>query len=201
MKYTQGVTIVEIIISVAILSMLAYAVGIFQKDIFALNFSAQNNLSAQLDARRVLKQMVAELREASPSSLGGYPISLASSSAITFYSDINNDGLKERIRYFVSGNTLRRGEISPTGNPLTYVQANERLTSLVSHIANNATTTIFTYYPSTFAGTSSPLVQPVTISNIRMVDITVVIEKDPNKSPNPIVVKTSVTLRNLKDNL
>jgi len=201
MKYTQGVTIVELIISIAILSALAYTVSIFQRDIFTLNFSAQNNLSAQLDARRVLKQMVAELREASPSSLGGYPISLASSSAITFYSDINNDGLKERIRYFMSGNTLRRGELSPTGNPLAYVQANERVVSLVSHIANSATTTIFTYYPSTFAGTSSPLTQPVTISSIRMVGITVVIEKDANKSPNPIITKTSVTLRNLKDNL
>ncbi len=201
MKYTQGVTLVEIVVSSAIIGLLALAVGTFQRDIFTLNFSAQNSLSAQLDARHVIKKMVAELREASPSSLGGYPITVASSSALTFYSDINNDGNKERIRYFMSGTTLRRGELSPTGSPLAYVEANEKVSSVVSHIANSATTTLFTYYPSTFAGTTSPLTQPVVISNIRMVKITLVIEKDPNKTPIPLIVTTTATLRNLKDNL
>jgi prepilin-type N-terminal cleavage/methylation domain-containing protein len=201
MNYKQGLTLPELLISIAILSLLAVVIGAFQRDIFSLNFSAQNNLSAQLDARHVLKQMIAELREASPSSLGGYPIALASTSALTFYSDVNNDGIKERIRYFLSGTTLRRGQLTPTGNPLVYVDANETLTSVVAHIANNATTSIFSYYPSTFAGTTTPLTQPVTIANIRMVGITVVIEKDINKSPTPLVVTTSVVLRNLKDNL
>lgn len=201
MKYNRGVTLVELVVSAAILGLIAYTMGIFQRDIFSLNFSAQNNLSAQLDARHVLKQMVAELREASPSSLGGYPITVASTSVLTFYTDTNNDGIKERVRYFVSGTTLRRGHLTPTGTPLVYVDANEKLTSMVSNIANSATTTLFTYYPSTFAGTSTPLSQPVTIANIRMIKINVVIEKDANKSPTPIVVTTMVVLRNLKDNL
>lgn len=200
MKYTRGITLAELVISVAILSVLAYTISIFQRDIFSLNFSAQNSLSAQLDARHVLKQMIAELREASPSSLGGYPIALASTSALTFYTDTNNDGIKERIRYFMSGTTLRRGQLTPTGSPLVYVEANEKLTSVISNVAN-ATTSIFTYYPSTFVGTTSPLTQPVTIANIRMIKITVVIEKDPNKSPVPLIVTTAVALRNLKDNL
>ncbi|MCX6703669.1 MAG: type II secretion system protein [Candidatus Zambryskibacteria bacterium] len=201
MKYKKGVTIAELVISISILGVLAYTVSIFQRDIFSLNFSAQNSLSAQLDARHVLKQLVAELREASPSSLGGYPIALASSTALTFYSDINNDGIKERIRYFMSGTTLRRGELSPTGSPLVYVDANEKLSSAVAYVSNNATTSIFTYYPSTFAGTTSPLTQPVTISSIRMIGINILIEKDPNRSPSPLRVTTSVVLRNLKDNL
>lgn len=200
MKYTRGVTLVELVISSAILGLVAVTFSTFARDVFSLNFSAQNNLSAQLDARHVIKQMVSELREASPSSLGGYPITLASTSALTFYTDINNDGNKERIRYYLSGTTLRRGQLTPTGNPLVYVEANEKTTSLVSNIANG-TTTMFTYYPSTFAGTTSPLTQPVTISNIRMITIKLIIEKDANKSPTPLTVTTSVTLRNLKDNL
>lgn len=200
-KYKRGITLPELLISIAILSLVAVVVGTFQRDIFSLNLSAQNNLSAQLDARHVLKQMIAELREASPSSLGGYPIALASTSALTFYSDVDNDGIKERIRYYLSGTTLKRAQLTPTGSPLVYVDANEKITSVVSYVANNATTSIFTYYPSTFAGTTTPLSQPVTIANIRMVGIKVVIEKDVNKSPNPIVVNTSVVLRNLKDNL
>ncbi|MHB1316643.1 MAG: type IV pilus modification PilV family protein [Minisyncoccota bacterium] len=200
MKYNRGVTLAELVISVAILSVIVYAVSIFQRDVFSLSFSAQNNLSAQLDARHVIKQIIAELREASPSSLGGYPISLAGTSAITFYSDLNNNGVKERIRYFLLGTTLKKGVLTPTGSPLVYVEANEKITSVVKDVANG-TIPIFTYYPSTFTGTTSPLSQPVTISNIRMVGVNVVIEKDPNRNPAPIIVKTSVTLRNLKDNL
>lgn len=201
MNYKKGLTIAELVISIAILSVLAVTIGTFQRDIFSLNFSAQNNLSAQLDARHVLKQMIAELRESSASSLGAYPIALASTSALTFYSDVDNDGIKERIRYYLSGTTLRRAELTPTGSPLVYVDANEEITSVVANVANNATTSIFSYYPSTFAGTSTPLAQPVTIANIRMININVVIEKDANKSPVPLVVTTSVVLRNLKDNL
>lgn len=200
MKYTRGVTLVELVVSAAILGLIAYTMGTFQKDIFALNFSAQNNLSAQLDARHVIKQMVAELREAAPSALGGYPIALASTSALTFYSDVNSDGIKERVRYYLSGTTLKRAELTPTGNPLVYVDSNEKITSAVANISNGSTP-LFTYYSSAFAGTSSPLTQPVTISNIRMVNVKLIIEKDPNKSPVPITVTTSVVLRNLKDNL
>jgi prepilin-type N-terminal cleavage/methylation domain-containing protein len=200
-KYNRGITLPELVISVAILGVVAYTVSIFQRDIFTLNFSAQNNLAAQLDARHLLKQMIAELREASASSLGAYPIAFASTSALTFYTDVDNDGIKERIRYYLSGTTLRRAQLTPTGSPLVYVDANEKITSVVANVANNATTSIFTYYPSTFAGTTTPLAQPVTIANIRMIGIKVVIEKDVNKSPTPIVVTTSVVLRNLKDNL
>lgn len=201
MKYIKGFSIAEVIISVGILSVIVYAVGTFQKDIFSLNFSAQHSLSAQIDARKVLKQMVAELREASPSSLGGYPISLASTSALTFYSDINNDGFKERIRYFMVGNTLRRGEISPNGNPLVYNNANEKITLIVSDVVTSTSTPLFSYYPGTFAGTSSPLIHPVVISDIRMVGIYITIQKDPLRNPKPIIVQTAVTIRNIKDNL
>jgi len=199
--YKRGITLAELLISIAILSVITYTMSIFQRDIFSLNFSAQNSLSAQLDARHLLKQMVAELRESSSSSLGAYPIALASTSALTFYTDVDNDGVKERIRYFLSGTTLKRAQLTPIGSPFVYVDANEKITSVVANIANNATTSIFSYYPSTFAGTTTPLAQPVIIANIRMIGIKVVIEKDANKSPTPIVVTTSVVLRNLKDNL
>ena len=197
---SKGYTIAELMISIAILSLLAYTISIFQRDIFSLNFSAQNNLSAQLDARHVLRQMVSELREASPSSLGAYPINVAGTSTIVFYTDVNNDGLKDKIRYFLTGSTLKRGMVVPTGSPLTYNDANEKLTSVVSNIVNGTSTPIFTYYDSSYTGTTSPLSQPVTVSAIRLVQIKAIIDKDSQKSPSSITVMTDVTLRNLKDN-
>ena len=197
----KGFTIIELLISIFIISLFAVTATVFERDIFSLNFSLQNNLNAQLDARHIVKNMVAELRATEPSSLGAYPIVLASTTAITFYTDINGDSIKERIRYFLSGTSLKRGVLAPTGNPLTYVDANEKLTTVVSNAVSSSTVPIFQYYSSSYAGTSTPLVQPVNISSVRLVKITVIIEKDPNKSPVPIVVTSQVSLRNLKDNL
>lgn len=200
-KRKKGFTIAELVISIAIISFVLYTVASFQFDLFSLNFSAQNNMSAQLDARHVTKYFAKELREASTSSLGAYPIVLASSSAITFYSDVNNDGLKERIRYYVSGNKLMRGELSPDGSPLAYNTANEKITTSISNVVSSSTAPLFQYYSSYFAGTSSPLSFPVNINEIRMVKMYVIIDKDSNKSPNPLKVETKVNIRNLKDNL
>lgn len=200
-KYNNGLVLIELLISIFILTIIIWAVSLFQRDIFSLSFSAQNNLSAQLDARHLLKQFNAELREASQSSLGAYPIALASSSAITFYSDINNDGLKERIRYFLSGSNLNRGVLSPSGSPLVYNSANEKISLVVADIRNSSTSPIFQYYNTNYTGSGSALSQPVDVNSVRMVKMNVVIDKDPNKSPNPISVETKVSIRNLKDNL
>ena len=125
--YKKGFTISELLISIFILSVLTLGVSTFQRDVFSLNFALQNGLSAQMSARRVVKTMVAELRETGPSALGAYPIASASSTSITFYSDVNNDGLRDRVRYYVSGTNVKRGIIAPSGNPLTYNSANEKI--------------------------------------------------------------------------
>ncbi len=197
----KGFTLVEILIAVAILTLISYSVSTFQRDLFSLNHFFQSSLNTQLDARHILKVMVAELREASPSSLGSYPVELASSTALTFYSDINNDGLKERVRYYVQGNRVMKGVVSPSGNPLIYNGASETVTTLITGYVASSTLPMFQYFPSTYAGTSTALSYPIDTSRIRLIKISVIIDRDANKSPIPIVVTSQVTIRNLKDNL
>jgi hypothetical protein len=186
---------------VAIISLLTVTVSTFQKDVFSLNYSLQGGLNAQIDARHVVKVVVTELREVGPSALGGYSIDLASSTGITFYSDINNDGLKDRVRYFLSGREVKRGVTSPTGNPLVYNSANEQLTTLISDFVASSTRPLFQYYTDTYTGNTPPMTYPIDIQSIRFVKVTVIIDKDPNRSPGEMVVSSQVNLRNLKDNL
>src|SRR3989344_1941602 len=148
----KAFSLVEIVVAVAIASAIFITVFNFGNSIFSFNSNAQKNLSAQTDARRVLKNIVKELRSASPSSLGSYPITLAGTSTITFFANID-------------------------------------------------TTPIFEYFDSSYAGTSTSLVQPVQITQIRLVRVTLKIEEDPNKSLGPLIVESQVFLRNLKDNL
>lgn len=190
----------EIVIVVAIAAAIFMAVFNFGQSIFSFNSNAQKNLSAQSDGRRVLKNIVKELRSTSPSSLGSYSITQAGTSTLTFFVNLDSDAYKEQVRYFLSGNELKKGVIKPSGSPLTYNPTNEQVIILVRDI-NNGNTPIFEYFDANYAGTSTPLTQPVQVTKIRMVRIILKIEKDPNKSLGPIIVTSQVFLRNLKDNL
>lgn len=197
----KGITLVELLISVAIISLLTVTATTFQKDVFSLNSNLQSNLNVQLEARHLIKNMVSELRKVTVSGTGSYPIELASSTGITFYSDVNNNGSIEKVRYYLSGKTIKKGVITPTGNPAVYNAGSEVTTTLLNYVVASSTLPIFQYYTSDYAGTSTPLTIPPNISTIRLIKITVIIDTDPNRSPVPIIVTSQVNLRNLKDNL
>lgn len=197
----KGFSIIEIIISIAIISMVGFTISTFQRDVFSLNNTMQSNLNAQLDARHIVKVMVSEIRESSPSNTGSYPIALASSTGMTFYSDINNDGLKEQVRYFLNGNKITKGVIIPSGTPLSYNNSNESFSTVISDFVASSTLPLFQYYPSSYNGSGNPLNQPVNILSVRLIKINIIIDRDPYKSPSPIITTSEVSIRNLKDNL
>ncbi len=200
-KMIGGFSIAETIVYIAIFSIIMLSVTMFAKDVFSLNFTIQSNLNIQLDARHLVKVMVSELREAAPSATGGYPIESASSTAIVFYSDINSDSKIERVRYFLSGNAMKKGIVSPTGSPATYNTNNETVTTLINNVISSSTVPNFQYYASSYDGTTQPLGTPVDIPSIRLVKMTILVDNDPNKSPVSLQVTSQVSLRNIKDNL
>ncbi len=200
-KRQAGFTFVETIIGVSIFLLVSFLVSSFARDIFSLNYVVQGNLNAEIDSRHVVKIIVTELREAGPSALGAYAIASATPSNLIFYSDVDNDGIREKVRYFVSGTNLKRGIVSPSGSPLVYDDTQEKLSTIISGFVSSSTLPLFQYYPSSYAGTSSPLTVPVDISSIRLVKVAVIIDKDPNRSPISIITTSQVSVRNLKDNL
>jgi len=201
MNYKKGFSLAEIIVVIGILGIIMIAISNFQKDVFVYNKYAQESLSAAQDARNVLKVMVKEIRTASPGSDGSYAITTAATNTIAFFADTDADGLKEKIRYYIATTTLMKGNIKPTGNPLTYNSANEIFTTLAYNVKNATTTPLFEYYDNAYAGTSSPLTQPLVISNVRLVKINLMIDSDPNRSPVVRTYTSQVSIRNLKDNL
>lgn len=196
----SGFSLIEILVEIGIFTLIGIAIYTFQRDVFSLNRVIVSNLSVQDEVRRSLKVMSAEIRTASPSSLGAYALTQTATSSFTFYSNIDSDASKERVRYFLSGTTLKKGVIKPSGSPLTYNPASEIVTELIHDLAN-ATTSIFSYYDEDYDGTSPSLDEPIDISAVRLVKITLVIDKDPAALPAPMTLTTQVSIRNLKDNL
>ena len=91
-----------------------------------------------------------------------------------------------------------RGVTVPTESPLSYNLANESIVPAVNDIVSAPT--VFYYYDSSYVGpNSSPLVQPVTIANVRMVKISFSVDPNVGKPPGPSAFSAMATIRNLRN--
>ena len=190
----NGFTLVEILFAMAIFVLIMVALSLFSKNLWTNNDFVSAGLVNADTERQLLQTMVSEIRTANTANTGAYAISQATATSFTFYSDINNDGLEEEVRYFLNGTTLQKGVTEPTGSPLTYNLANEKISTLALSVTNLA----FAFYDTNYDGTTAALTFPVNIPDIRLVKITVTMTQ--NRSPSETFF-TQVSLRNLKDNL
>jgi hypothetical protein len=191
----------EILLVVFLVGIIGMAISSFQLDVSRTNTVITGSLASQDEARRALRHIIAEVRTASPSNLGAYPISSVGTSSITFFTDSDGDLLKEQIRYFMSGTTLRRGSIKPSGSPLAYNSANEQFSDAAHNIRNATSSPIFYYYDTNYDGTTPPLSYPIDVSTIRLIKVSLFIDDDMLRAPDSIEVTTQISMRNLKDNL
>lgn len=194
----RGLSLIEVIVAVGIFLLVVGSIV----EVFLFSFRSKDivfeQLAAQGQGRKVVQDFINELRSATYSSIGAYPLSQASSTQITFYSNIDSDSQVEKIRYFLSSSTLKRGVTEPSGNPLTYADLNESTAILVESV--NTSSTIFKYYDQNYAGDGNSLAQPVSVSDVRMVELILTLDRDPFKSPVPIQIQAKTTIRNLKSN-
>ena len=189
----KGFTLLEMIIVMSILSLFVVLVSDFQTKVFVYNRIFQGGNFVSTDSLNVVKSMAVEMRSMSPSSGGAYPIESASTSSIAFFADIDDDGAKERIRYFISSGTVRRGVIKSAGNPPVYATSTETFSTLMSNVRNTATSSLFTYYNTFYDGSATTsLSLPISISAVRLVVINAILDADPNQPFVPLYATTQV---------
>jgi hypothetical protein len=198
-NFTKGYSLPELIISVAILTMIIGVVGAFQADVFSLNRVIQTGINNQYEAKKIIKPFANEVRGAVSSDNGTYAIEIASSSSFVFYGNIDSDSKIERVRYFLDGEKFKKGVTKPEGDPLSYDLSNEQITQAVNNVISD---NVFEYYDSNYDGTASTsaLTFPINPVDVRLIKIRLQIDDDLNRDPGPIVVETSASIRNLKDN-
>lgn len=202
MKHTHGFTVVEFLAGFGIAALVTVAASTLLIYASRYNGVIWNQLSAQSEGRKVIQTMVDDIRKAESSSIGGYPIQSASSTEFIFFSNIDDDLYRERIRYTLKHDyTIQKGVIKPSGTPLQYLSANETTTTLAHFVKNDLSNIpLFSYYTSAYMGTSTPMPKPVTTTLIRVVKVQIELEKDPNKTPVAFRVEGVAHIRNLKEN-
>ncbi len=185
-------------VGIGVFVMIMIALTLLSRNTWIYNSFISSGVNNVDSIRKTLKTMSTEIRTASTADTGAYVIGQATATDFIFYSDIDGDQKKERVRYFLLNGALRKGVTKPTGSPLGYNLANEQISTLIDYVTNAST---FEYFDKDYAGTEAPLPSPVNISSIRLVKINITIDDDPNHAPTVHTFSTQVSIRNLKDNL
>ena len=188
---SQGFTLVEILVSMSILVLIFVIASDFIGRSFTMFRFNSEQETAVNNSRRIMGQVTMEIRKANSSARGDYAINSIGDHGMIFYSDVDDDGQTERVRYFLSGSMFQRGITEP-GTSNDYSGA-ENISDLAGYI-NNQAEPIFTFYDSNNATTSA-------ISDVRMVNVRLKINVTPLISPADYYLESNVQLRNLKDNL
>lgn len=193
----KGFTLIETVVAMGIVMVVAVLFMRFSRDVTDSTVRFSGSLLTQQQLNVTMQVLLPEIRSASQGNDGSFPIAHAATSSFQFYSDIDRDGLFDRVRYYLQGTTFTKGVIEPTGSPLAYVTSTETFQDLVYNVIPGSQ--IFSYYDKTATSTAStPLSQPVDVSRVKAVRITLVANQGTSSTPSLTGVETTATIRNLR---
>lgn len=199
----KGFTLIELMVVLAVSTALIFLATDMLRDIF-LNSSQQLMSMDDIDqSRLVATKFTNEIRNAQIGNDGSYPLKYAADNQIIFYTSFGTSGLSvNRIRYYVSNNTLYEGIIIPTGSPLIYNLNSETVRPVQNDLSPDSLTHLFYYYDGNFNGTGNALAQPVNINQVRYVKISLkILNKTSANNSSTFSLNAGGAIRSLKDNL
>ena len=190
----RGMTLIEVTVGISVLIMVLLALTTTLQSFYSTNRYAIGQSSAVTSAQRGMDKVIRAIRESAYSSQGAFPIVSIAANDFIFYANVNSDPLIERVHYFVSGTSLIEGIISATGDPPAYTtaEATSTLSDYVHNLDQNVKT--FRYYD----GAGVEITDYSKWANVRFVEVSIVVDVDPNKPPNQLTLRSSAGIRNLK---
>lgn len=197
----RGFSLVEILIVVAIASAIVFVVSGLGSNTNVLNTLVGQELQSKAGIDQALQTMTTAIRSATESAGGSYPIVAAATSSFVFFSNGDNNGIVERVRYFLSSSTIFAGTIQPTGSPAVYPTSSEVVTDLIDNVSIPASSSLFLYYNDSYVGpTSSAMTSTADVTPIRLVGVSFYITSS-SSSPStaPQFFSRLVDIRNLRD--
>ncbi|OGM12691.1 hypothetical protein A3A76_04220 [Candidatus Woesebacteria bacterium RIFCSPLOWO2_01_FULL_39_23] len=201
-KNSRGMTLIEVLVAMTILGILGLGIVSLQYVLGKNQVLVINSYKSLDEANVSVTTFIKEIRAAKMSDNGAYLFDTLNDSEIKFYSDIDLDGVTEKVRYSLSGTNFIKGVIEPTGYPFTYLPANEVQTTLTTNV-RNGTSPVFYYYNSDWPEdvTNNPLAAANRLSDTRIIKIYLIVNtltNDPNKNYE---LESFGQIRMLKDNL
>lgn len=199
----KGLTLVEMLVAIFImaLGMLGFAL-LFNSSWKSNKFILESGVAA-VQVNRASTQIINNLRKVRQADNGDYPLESGDKFDIQVYLDIDNDGVTERVHYWLdtANDRLMLGIREPSGSqPVTYAAGDGTTRVIANYIVNDATQPVFYYYNENYPGdtANNPIATPVVIQSVRLVRVLLRINIDPIRAPNNVNVESFVELRNLE---
>jgi hypothetical protein len=183
------------IVVIFITGIVGIAINSMVANFYKTNAYLLEETKAIDSAHRGLSTSFIDLREASYGDDGSYPIKSVSTSSITFFSDVDNDGVVEKIRLYLSNGSFYRGVTESTSTPPTYVGQPESTTTIANYVRNSSSTPIFKFYDvngTLISSSTVPIAAIASISTSLMVDL------NPLRAPDILILQETATLRNIR---
>jgi prepilin-type N-terminal cleavage/methylation domain-containing protein len=196
----SGMTLVEMIIGISIVSILLGMISVFLIKAFYIDrYSYEQGLNIAA-LQNSLRSLATNLREAKQSDAGEYMFILADEFEVTFFANIDDDDATERVHYYLQGEELRMGISEASGFPLEYPVGDTETRTIGNGIVNTVSQPLFHYYNQQYPidTTNNPLATPANPSEIGMVQVSVYANVDPLHSPDASHIETTVRPRNIR---
>jgi len=198
----KGMSLIEMLIAIAI-----FTIGIagFTR-LFMISWQSNSYTmrmgQTSLAVSQGVNTMVGYLRKTRQGDNGAYAIKSAAKNDLVVFSDYDKDGAAERLHFYLQSGQLKMGIARPTSTiPKTYPMGDQTVKVIANKVVNDANTPIFFYYNNNYPGdvANNPVSEPVDISIVRLIKVSLKINIDPNKNPEPMGMESFVELRNLND--
>lgn len=198
----RGFTLVEVLVASVILVTIGIAIIGMQRILTQSQVLVWNAELEVDQANRGVQTLVREIRTARPSDLGAFPIELTYDQQLIFYSDIDYDGKSERVRYFLTGPSLKKGVIEPVGFPASYPSANEKINVISENVRNKAMP-VFYYYNGDWPQdkVNNPLSLAVRVSKTKLMRVYLRLNTKDDEPDKDFILESYAQIRMLKDNL
>jgi len=185
-------------VTIGIVSLIGIGVGTFAFQGMKLWNVTQDQVEAQENARVALEDTAGEIREMIIADNGSYPLDTAEEAVLIFYANIDSDDKREKIKYELVDEVFYRSVVEADDDqPPQYPAFTDDDRKVVSRNVVN-TGYVFRYFDSSYNGETAPLTAPFELSEVSLVQIRLLVDYDPDRTPDPLEIETNISLRNLK---
>jgi len=189
----NGFTLIEVIISIAIFSMLILATNLLFISLYRQQGASMAITERTQSMNVLIGRMSKEIREGNVGEKGQSFFAIAEDKTLAFYSDVDNDDVTEKVIYALTGTDLKKTVIEP-GADLEY--GGTGVTSVVCVDVRNDATPIFTYYDDNYTGSEPALSGSFAVVDIKLIGISLTGNIYSQNQTHTIYIQTKVQVRN-----
>jgi len=187
----KGYSLIEMIAVMCLISILTLIIV----SMLVVSLKNYRNNKQVVDAQEKVATVMREFEQATRAADKLINVGPNELSYYRYYDLVSTSPTK--VRYFVDGNQFKVGLTKPEGvSPnITYPVASERIDLIISDVVNSAK--LFDYYD----GVGNLISENININSVKMIKLTISLDKNGDLPPAPTTETTKVMLRNMKTNL